>query len=107
MAEEKGILATLFDLSFDTFITKRVIKFLYALAIIGSILLGLLFLFSGFGMFKYNILGGFFMILFSPIITFLILLYSRVFLEITMVFFKIEENTAKLLTKDSKSIAEN
>lgn len=103
MANDEGFFKTLFDLSFDSFITKKLIKFIYVLSIILAFLIGLIVLIAGLGAMTFSPFQGFLIILFSPIITFLSLLYSRLLLELIMVIFKIEENTANLLKSGFKS----
>ncbi|ACI22184.1 MULTISPECIES: DUF4282 domain-containing protein [Thermodesulfovibrio] len=96
METEKGFFAQLFDLSFKSFITVKIIKLLYILAIIGSGLIGLMLLIGGVSTMKYSPGAGFLQIVLAPLIALLGIIWSRVFLELTVVLFKIEENTAKI-----------
>ncbi len=66
----KDFFAQLFDLSFKSFITVRVIKILYVFAIIISVLIGLAFLIGGINSMKYSPFGGFLRIIIAPVIVF-------------------------------------
>lgn len=97
METTKGFFAGLFDLSFRHFITIRIIKVLYVLAIVSSVLIGLAMLFTGFGMLGYGVGAGLFQILFAPFVTLFGIIWSRVLLEIVVVLFSIADNTTTLV----------
>jgi len=90
----KGFFGSLFDLSFTEFVTTRIIKFLFVLAIIGSGIGALILLIGG-------ITGGgaqaFVSIILAPIVFFLYVLLARIWLEVIIVLFRIAENTGKLV----------
>ena len=90
---QKGFLGALFDLSFSEFITGKLIKFLYILLLIVLVLGYLGFVITGFS----NGVGTGLLFLFivGPIGVLLYLILIRVYLEIIMVIFRIEENTRK------------
>lgn len=91
---EKGFFASLFDLSFSDFITIRLIKVLYILAIAGSVLGGLILIISGFA----NGFGtGILFLLLSPLVVILYILMARIWLELVIVVFRIAENTSQLV----------
>ena len=48
MSEERGLIGSLFDLSFTDFVTTRIIKFLFILAIIFSGIQALAVIIAGF-----------------------------------------------------------
>lgn len=96
MAGGKGFFTQLFDLSFKSFVTLRIIKFLYVLAIIGSGLIGLSLLIGGINIIKYSVIAGFIQIILAPFITFLGIIWARVFFELIVVLFTISENTTKI-----------
>ncbi|MCS7164177.1 MAG: DUF4282 domain-containing protein, partial [Thermodesulfovibrio sp.] len=85
METEKGFFKQLFDLSFKSFITVKIIKLLYVLAIIGSGLVGLILLIGGISIMKYSPGAGFLQIILAPLIALLGIIWSRVFLELTVV----------------------
>ncbi len=92
--DPKGFFASLFDFSFSSFVTTKIIKVLYILAIIGAGIGALFVLFTGFAS------GRFFGVLFSfvlaPLYFVLGVILARVWLEIVIVLFRIAENTQKL-----------
>ncbi len=94
MNETSSIMKELFDISFKNFITVRVIKTLYLIAIIIIGMLSLFLLISAFGTFKYSPVVGLIQILLAPLIFLAGVTYSRVFLETILVLFRIESNTA-------------
>ncbi len=97
--EERGLISSLFDLSFSHFITPKIQKFLYALLLIVSGVAGLGVLVTAFGM-----AGGFFgkigaLLVGAPLaaLCFLLLaMYFRVMMEILIVVFKAVEYLAEI-----------
>jgi small-conductance mechanosensitive channel len=93
MDEPKGFFAALFDFSFKDFITTKVIAVLYglgmliaAIAAIGAIVAGFL---SG-------VCGGIAAIILSPIIFLIWVIFYRVWLEVIVILFRIEEHTENI-----------
>ena len=87
-----SLLKTLFDFSFDQFITLKMVKFLYALSILFAglvafflILLGL-HASTGFGM--VALLVG------APLIFLLTIIYSRIFLEMVITVYRLTDQPA-------------
>jgi hypothetical protein len=102
--EKKGFWAGLFDLSFTEFITIRVIKVIFILAIIASVIVGLVVFGKGIAMLKFRVALGLLMIVVSPLVALLYVLLARVWLEIIVVLFRIAENTGRLVEqKEAKS----
>jgi len=98
--EQKGLLGSLFDLSFTEFVTTRVIKALFVLAIVMGTVGAFGLLISGIGK------GGgmaFLSILLAPIAFFLYVLMARIWLEVIIVLFRIAENTGRLVEQGEKS----
>ena len=93
--DDRGLISSLFDLSFSYFITPKIQKFLYALMLVASGLAGLGVLMAALGM-----AGGFFgkvgaLLVGVPAagLTFLLLaMYFRVMMEILIVVFKAVEH---------------
>lgn len=95
---EKGFIGSLFDFSFDSFVTPKIIKVLYVLLTIWILLLGLFFLILGFR--SGGIAGGIaVLIIVDPIFVLLTLGVYRVVLEAFMVVFRIHEDTKKIREK--------
>jgi len=90
---DKGFFGSLFDFSFSEFITPRIIKLLFVLAIIIAAIFALFMLVAG-------IAGGgaeaFLAIIGAPLLFLLYVIMARVWLEVIMVMFRIADNTDKL-----------
>lgn len=97
MSEKKGFFGSLFDLSFSEFVTTRIIKFLFVLAIIGAALLTLAMVAGGFLDSEER---GIMMLVLSPFVFFLYVLISRIYLELIIVLFRIAENTGRLVKQN-------
>ena len=92
---EKGFLGSLFDFSFNTFVTPKIIKVLYVLVTIWTALIGLTIIIIGFK--TGGVAGGLFtLIIIEPIFLLLTLGIYRVVLEAFMVVFRIYEETKKI-----------
>ncbi len=87
-----GFFSGLFDFSFSTFITPRIVSILYLLAIIGA---GIGALFILIGGFSQGFMTGIGALILAPLVFFLYVLFSRVGLEALIVAFKTAENTRK------------
>lgn len=88
--EDKGFLQGLFDFSFKTFITQKVISVLYILSLVGAIiwaLAALITMRSGASVLMV-VIG-------LP----LAVIAARVYLEIVVVLFTIANNTSKLVSQ--------
>lgn len=104
----KGFFGSLFDLSFTSFITGGVVKFLYVVALLFAVLnalftagyLSLLlgaFLSSASDSPAAGIVAGAFVFLaLAPVLTLFGMIYARVLLEIIVVLFRIAENTSQM-----------
>ncbi len=92
-AAQRPLLSRLFDLSFTEFVTPSVVKVIFVLGIILSALtaLGMLVTFAATGEAVLVILG----LIFSVVIFFFSVLYSRIMAEIFLILFRIEENTRR------------
>lgn len=97
---ERGFMGELFNMDFTSFITVRLIKVLFILSIVVFGLIGLGMLISGFGMMAFSKGTGLMTIVLAPIVFFIGVIYSRMFLELAIVLFRIESNTA-VLKKDN------
>ena len=95
MGEQKGFFGSLFDLSFSEFVTTKIIKFLFILAIIGSGIGALGVVITGFAS-NSGAIGILFLLL-SPVVFIIFVLLSRVWLELVIVVFRIAENTTQLV----------
>lgn len=82
------------DFSFHTFLTRRVLGVLYGL---GLAVIALVYLGWVIGAFRINGLLGFLVLLIvGPLISLLLLVALRIYLELTAVLFGIYENTLRM-----------
>jgi len=86
------LLKALFDVSFEQFVSFKIIKFIYGLSILSAGLIALLFVIAGF---RVSLLFGIFVLLIgAPLIFLLIVLYSRVLLEVILFNFRTADHEA-------------
>ncbi len=90
-SDARGFLASLFDFSFTSFVTPKIIKVIYVLVTIWTVIWALIFLRFGF---KYGgAAGGFFTLLVvDPILVVLTLGAYRMVLELFMVVHRMRED---------------
>lgn len=104
---EKSFFASIFDLSFQTFIVPKLLKFIFILAIIGGGIFALVVLISGFATGEVGgILGG---LVGAPLIFFLYVIAARAYVELIMLQFNINKNVAIItehLTGSSANVAD-
>lgn len=92
---DKGFIGSLFDFSFSSFVTPKIVKVLYVLITIWTALLALTILIIGFR--TGGLAGGLFtLIVIEPIFILLTLGIYRVVLEAFMVLFRIYEETRQI-----------
>ena len=92
--ENHGFFKRLFDLSFKEFVTTKIVTLLFILAIVIAGLVSIGVLISGLSR------GGamaFVSLIMAPIVFFLYVLFSRIWLEVLIVMFRIAENTTTLV----------
>jgi len=87
--EEKGLIGTIFDFSFDKFVTTKVIKFLLGLAMIANAIFTIAVIVS---VWQGSTLLGILALILSPVIYVLLMLVSRIYLELIIVAFRIVEH---------------
>ena len=87
--EDKGFIGTIFDFSFTEFVTTKVIKILLGLAIVFNFILTIAVI---IGAFQSGWLGGIVVLILSPLIFLVMMLLSRIYLELIIVIFRIAEN---------------
>jgi hypothetical protein len=90
---DTSFFASLFDLSFASFVTPRLIKALYVLVMIALALAWLIFLIFGF---HAGALAGLLALVGGAIIVLLYLLLARVILEFYMAVFRIADDVQAL-----------
>ncbi len=90
-------LGGLFDFTFEKFITPSVVKIVYILVIVMAGLSWLMLIVAGLSSGGIGgFLGG---LIFGGLMFIVIILIYRIFLELTMILFRIHDNTEKLANK--------
>ena len=98
----KELFDSLFDLSFKTLVTPRVIKVLYALSIVAAGFLSIVLIIEGFSESAgKGILSLFFV---APLVFLILVISSRVVYELAIVVFRISDNTANI-ARNTEEIA--
>lgn len=92
-----GILSSLLDFSFTSFVTTKLIKLLYAL---GMLLGGLSAIGGILGAFADSFGRGVVALILGPILFLLYAMYLRVVLEVLAVVFRIAEDVRTLAARD-------
>ena len=97
--EPKGFFGRLFDLSFNEFITTKIITVLCVWSMVRAGVWALTILFGGFATKSFGgILAG---LVLAPIAFLVGTILARIWLETLIVLFRIAENTAKIAGKDN------
>jgi hypothetical protein len=97
MQNKAGFFGSLFDLSFTSLVTTRIIKVLYVLAIVVIGLYTLVFIAAGFSHSTAD--GIVVLVIGAPIFALISLIYTRVLLEVVIALFRIMENTGELVAR--------
>lgn len=92
--EAKSFFASLFDYSFSSFVTPRIIKVLYVLATIGISLWTLFLIVAAFNV--SDSAGGVMLVIGGPLFFLFSMIYARVFLELVIAFFRINGNVQEI-----------
>jgi hypothetical protein len=95
-----GFFGALFDFSFSSFITGKLIKVLYGL---GLLLLGLGMLVMVVTGFSGGFTAGLFSLVVAPLVFLLGAMYLRVILELLMVVFRIADNVERMANNSRPS----
>jgi hypothetical protein len=86
---DKGFFSSLFDISFTSFVTTKIIKVLYVLSLILIAITALVFVIAGFQ--ESAGLGLFMLVIGAPLGALLYTIYTRVVLEFIIQVFRIGE----------------
>jgi hypothetical protein len=97
---KRGLVEALFDASFSTLVTPRIIKVLYTLSIIASAFLSIVLIVEGFSESAGR--GVLTLVFVGPLVFLILVISSRIVYELAIVVFRISENTAEI----SRSMAD-
>ncbi len=97
--EPRGFMTALFDYSFTSFVTPKIIKVLYLLATIVVALSTLVLVLAAFS--NSGGAGILTLVIVAPLFFLISMIYARVLLELVIVFFRINGNVQEL--RDGRS----
>jgi hypothetical protein len=99
---QKGFFGSLFDFSFTSFVTTKIVKFLYVLTVV---LLGLGALVFVIASFSSSAAAGLFMLFIGAPLAFLLyVIYTRVLLELFIAIFRIMETNTELVALQRQAL---
>lgn len=98
----EGFFAALFDLSFESFISTRLVRVIY---VIGLVLMGLAALMALVGGLSQGAGSALLMLIVAPALFLFGAMYLRVMLEVLIVVFRIAENVGHIAHRSSVSEA--
>jgi hypothetical protein len=99
------LLRALFSLSFNQWVSLKLVKFLYGLSILSAGLIAIFFVMMGF---KISMWFGFFSLLIgAPLIFLLIVIYSRVFLEMILAIFRLADHITEITMTNTEEKSES
>lgn len=101
--EEKGFFGSLFDISFSSFVTTKIIKFVYVLSLIVIGLGALAVVIAGFA--DSVATGIVFLVIVAPLGALLYAIYTRVVLEVLIAVFRIMESNFELVRLQRSALA--
>lgn len=90
----EGFFKSLFDFSFSSFITTRVIKILYILFVLGAAIASLVIIIFGFSQSAGT--GILNLLIVAPLVFLIWVISARVYLEIIIVVFRIGEDLSDI-----------
>jgi hypothetical protein len=90
---DKGFFPALFDFDFKSFITPKIVKVVYVIAVVAAVVYGLFILAAsgrqgGAGFIVGLVLG--------PVVALVGVILARIYLEVVLIFFAIQDNTARM-----------
>lgn len=92
---EKNFFASLFDFSFSEFVTPRLVKVLYILAIVGIALYALFALYAAFA-YSTGFASTLLSLILVPIGALVMLILARFYMELLLVIFRIADKVDKI-----------
>jgi hypothetical protein len=96
-----GFLGALFDFSFSSFVTTKLIKVLYVLGVIIAGFAALMLVIAGFT--KGVLAGMLVLIIVAPLVFFLYVIYWRVIMELIIVVFRATEDLGELVRQGRRT----
>jgi hypothetical protein len=100
---KKGFFGSLFDFSFHSFVTTKIVKLLYVLSLIGISLVTIVIIVVSFN--RSSGYGALMLLVGGPLIFLFWLTYTRIILEVIIVFFRIAESVDAIAQSQSVATA--
>jgi hypothetical protein len=88
---EKGLIATLFDLSFDVLLTTKLVRFIYVIMLVSVGMAAIGFGFAGFA--RGFLTGLVSLLVLAPLLFLLAAMFARIYCEVVLVLFRIQAHT--------------
>jgi hypothetical protein len=99
---QRRFFSSLFDLSFTSLITTKIIKVLYLLSILLIGLTAAIVVLAAFH--QSSVAGLLVLVVIAPIVSLFYLIYTRVVLELVIALFRIMENTGELVAQGRRDL---
>lgn len=97
----KGLFESVFDISFKTLVTPRVIKILYALSIVAAGFISIVLVIDGFSESPGKGLLSLFFV--APLVFLILVISSRIVYELAIVVFRISDHTAEIARNTART----
>ncbi len=101
MANDKSFFQSLFDFSFTSFVTPKLIKILYGISLVLIAIAVIALIVSGFS--SGVGLGLLFLFIVGPLYGIFLVLFARMYMEILIAIFRIVELLAELVDQGRRS----
>ena len=99
------LLRALFSLSFNQWVSLKLVKFLYGLSILSAGLIAIFFVMMGFKISMW--FGIFSLFIGAPLIFLLIVIYSRILLEMILVIFRMADHMTEITMTNTEEKSES
>ncbi len=93
--QPRGFFGSLFDFSFNSFVTSKIIGVLYIISVVLLALVSILWIVAAFN--QSAVFGAVTLLILAPLFFLLSVIYIRVLLEVAIVLFRILENTSEIV----------
>ncbi len=100
MQSPTGFFGALFDFSFSEFVTTKIIRLVYIIAIAVAVFVGLIWIIGGFAR---SFAIGLLFLIFAPVLVLLYIIVARIYLEVIIVIFRIGEDVRALVRQGEET----
>jgi hypothetical protein len=99
------LLRALFSFSFKQWVSLKLVKFLYALSVLSAGLIAIFFVIMGFKISTW--FGIFSLLIGAPLMFLLIVIYSRILLEMILVIFRMADHITEITMANTEEKSES